>query len=343
MILGWVRLLFWIGLFMIGFGTFRTWKGSEWPLWAATAAGIGMIIIAESLLYAIRRAGEQKRVGMAFGFLTSLVVTGLVAVPMAVLPMTPAVKTYVGSFLFLMITFIGLVMGYHYPNWFHPMRVIELVRSYHMGKNYKILDTSVIIDGRILDLVETGFIEGTLVVPRFILRELQYIADSPDPIRRNRGRRGLEILQKMQKKGSVEVAIMEVDYPDVKEVDLKLIELAKQIGGKIITNDYNLNKVAQIHNVRVLNINELATALKPVVLPGETMSVYILKEGKEYNQGVAYLEDGTMVVVDNARKMIGKNIEITVTSVLQTSMGKMIFGKYEGPQPGSSSESANRS
>jgi len=336
MMMGWVRLLFWVALWVTGFWALRLWKGSAWPAWTAWLGGLAMVALAEGFVWAVRKTGEQKRVGMAFGFLSSLLVASLAAIPLSVLPMEPPVKTFIGATLFLLIVFVGLLLGYQHPTWFHPMRVLELLKSYHSGKNYKILDTSVIIDGRIADLVETGFIEGTLVVPRFVLRELQYIADSADPVRRNRGRRGLEMLQRMQKKGDIDIAIMEVDFPAVKEVDLKLIELAKQIGAKIITNDYNLNKVAQLHNVKVLNINELATALKPVVLPGETMNVYILKEGKEYNQGVAYLEDGTMVVVDNARKMIGRNIEITVTSVLQTSMGKMIFGKYEGPQPGSS-------
>ena len=164
------------------------------------------------------------------------------------------------------------------------------------------LDTSVIIDGRIADICETGFIDGTLVIPQFVLKELQLVADSADSLKRNRGRRGLDILQKIQKMSGVEVMISDVDFPEVREVDLKLIELARTLQGKIVTNDFNLNKVAQLRGVDVLNINELANSLKPVVLPGEIMKVFILKEGKEYNQGVAYLDDGTMVVVDNARQ-----------------------------------------
>jgi uncharacterized protein YacL len=191
-----------------------------------------------------------------------------------------------------------------------------------------VLDTSVIIDGRIADICETGFMDGTLVIPQFVLKELQFVADSSDSMKRNRGRRGLDILQKIQKMAGVDVMISDVDFPDVKEVDLKLIELARTLEGKIVTNDFNLNKVAQLRGVAVLNINELANSLKPVVLPGELMRVFILKEGKEYNQGVAYLDDGTMVVVDNARKMIGKTIDIVVTSVLQTTAGKMIFGRF---------------
>jgi uncharacterized protein YacL len=196
-------------------------------------------------------------------------------------------------------------------------------------KSYKILDTSVIIDGRIADIAETGFLDGVIVLPQFVLRELQLVADSADSMKRNRGRRGLDILQRIQKIATLTVQIVEDDFPAVREVDLKLIELAKLYEGKIVTNDFNLNKVAQLQGVEVLNINELANSLKPIVLPGEVMKVFILKEGKEYNQGVAYLDDGTMVVVDNARKMIGKNIDISVTSVLQTTAGKMIFGKFD--------------
>jgi uncharacterized protein YacL len=197
------------------------------------------------------------------------------------------------------------------------------------GQAFKILDTSVIIDGRIADIVETGFIEGSLVIPQFVLRELQLVADSADSLKRNRGRRGLDILQRIQKLTHLNVQILEDDFPNVREVDMKLIELAKVYNCKIVTNDFNLNKVAGLHGVEVLNINELANALKPIVLPGEIMRVFILKEGKEYNQGVAYLDDGTMVVVDNAKKMISRTIDISVTSVLQTTAGKMIFGRYD--------------
>jgi len=177
--------------------------------------------------------------------------------------------------------------------------------------------------------------DGTLVIPQFVLKELQLVADSSDSMKRNRGRRGLDILQKIQKMAGVDVTISDMDFPDVREVDLKLIELARTLQGKIVTNDFNLNKVAQLRGVEVLNINELANSLKPVVLPGEIMKVFILKEGKEYNQGVAYLDDGTMVVVDNARKMIGRTIDVVVTSVLQTTAGKMIFGRFieSGAQP----------
>ena len=221
-----------------------------------------------------------------------------------------------------------MVIGARKGEWLEPARLVGLFRDAGPQKRYRILDTSVIIDGRIADVCETGFLDGTLVIPQFVLKELQLVADSADSLKRNRGRRGLDILQKIQKMSGLDVMISDIDFPEVREVDLKLIELARTLQGKIVTNDFNLNKVAQLRGVEVLNINELANALKPVVLPGEFMKVFILKEGKEYNQGVAYLDDGTMVVVDNARRMISQNIDIVVTSVLQTTAGKMIFGRY---------------
>lgn len=202
-------------------------------------------------------------------------------------------------------------------------------KSAPRGERAKILDTSVIIDGRISDITETGFLEGPLLIPQFVLNELQHIADSSDPVKRTRGKRGLEVLQHIQKQANVDVRIVDKDYPSVREVDAKLIELAKEVQGKIITNDSNLNKVAQLQGIEVLNINALANSLKPVVLPGEEMNVKILKEGKEMGQGVAYLDDGTMIVVDNGRKQIGKTLDVMVTSVLQTPAGRMIFARLK--------------
>jgi uncharacterized protein YacL len=196
----------------------------------------------------------------------------------------------------------------------------------------KVLDTSVLIDGRIVDIAESGFLEGRLIVPRFVLHELQLVADSSDSAKRNRGRRGLDVVQLLQKQPRIRLEVTSEDFPETKEVDLKLIELAKLLHAKIVTNDFNLNKLAQVQGLTVMNINELANSLKPVVLPGEVMRVFILKEGKEHNQGVAYLDDGTMVVVDNARRMISKTVDIIVTSVLQTTAGKMIFGRFDERQ-----------
>ena len=201
------------------------------------------------------------------------------------------------------------------------------------NQNYKILDTSAIIDGRIADIFETGFVEGTLIIPQFILQELVYIADSSDSLRRTRGKRGLDILHKIQKQVDLEVRIIDQDFPKIKEVDAKLVALAKQMNGKIFTNDFNLNKVAELQGVQVLNVNQLSTALRPVVLPGELMNVYIQREGKESGQGVAYLDDGTMVVVENGRKLLNKTTEVTVTSVLQTTAGRMIFTVLKGGKP----------
>lgn len=195
--------------------------------------------------------------------------------------------------------------------------------------SYKILDTSVIIDGRISDICDTGFLEGILVIPNFVLNELQMIADSADSIKRNRGRRGLDILNKMQKDQSIMVKISDMDFKDTPEVDSKLVKLAKVMNAKIITNDYNLNKVAEFHGVPVLNINQLSNALKPIVLPGEEMNISLIKEGKDPDQAIGYLDDGTMIVVENGRKMLNKEVDVIVTSVLQTTAGRMIFTRLK--------------
>ncbi|HZE89532.1 MAG TPA: PIN domain-containing protein [Verrucomicrobiae bacterium] len=221
----------------------------------------------------------------------------------------------------------GVVFG-HKAATFQVSQVRQMLSDQPAAQTTsKLLDTSVIIDGRIADVAETGFLDGVLVVPQFVLRELQAVADSSDPLKRNRGRKGLDILQRIKKNPNVNVSVVENDFPEVKEVDQKLIELARRIGAKIITNDFNLNKVAQLSGIDVLNINELANSLKPVVLPGETMKVFIVKEGKEQDQGVAYLDDGTMVVVNAASKQVGKTVDVTVTSVVQTAAGKMFFGR----------------
>jgi uncharacterized protein YacL len=193
------------------------------------------------------------------------------------------------------------------------------------GHSSKILDTSVIIDGRIADIVETGFIGGVLVIPEFVLQELQHIADSSDPTRKVRGRRGLDIIKRLQLEKRIEVRIDRQDFDNITDVDAKLVALALSMGGKIVTNDYNLAKVAEVQGITVLNINQLANALKPVVLPGEVLRLQILKEGKEQGQGIAYLEDGTMVVVENASRHLGKEVEVSVTSILQTTAGRLIF------------------
>lgn len=209
-----------------------------------------------------------------------------------------------------------------------PAHKVNLVKEKLLpDPNYKILDTNVIIDGRISDICKTGFLEGKLLIPVFVLEELQHIADSADSLRRVRGRRGLDVLQKIQDESPLEVEVMNIDFDDIHEVDSKLVRLAQKIGGKIITNDFNLNKVAQLRGVEVLNINDLSNAVKAVVIPGETMKVQVVRDGKEPGQGVAYLDDGTMIVIENGHRYLSRTISVEVTSALQTSAGRMIFAK----------------
>ena len=290
---------------------------------------LGMIVILFELR--AKKISLRQLIGGAVGSILGIVGAFLMAVVLqqALSSNHPALP-FMQVGLLLWMTYIGLVVG---AGKGEMLNLSGLGGLFHGDKgvrqSFKVLDTSVIIDGRIADVAETGFMDGTLVIPQFVLRELQLVADSADSLKRNRGRRGLDILQRLQKMAHLNIQILEDDYPHLRDVDMKLIELAKHHESKIVTNDFNLNKMAQLHGVRVLNINELANALKPVVLPGESMRVFVLKEGKEYNQGVAYLDDGTMVVVDNAKKLISKTIDITVTSVLQTTAGKMIFGRFD--------------
>jgi uncharacterized protein YacL len=228
----------------------------------------------------------------------------------------------------LLPTYLGLSIGASVAGRLRFSGPVEPTARSRTGL-MRILDTSVIIDGRIADVAETGFLEGTLVIPRFVLAELQQVADSQDPLKRARGRRGLDILQRIQTARRLPVEILDDDFPGVREVDRKLIEMAKARQATLVTNDFNLNKVATLESVPVLNVNELANALRPVVLPGENMRVLVTKEGKEHGQGIAYLDDGTMVVVDNGRRAISKTVDVTVTSVLQTTAGKMIFARFD--------------
>ena len=288
----------------------------------------GLAVLFESRL---RETAVTRLLGALLGCTIGLFIARAIGAGLFWADSTDARVQFLHSFILIALPYLGLVVGAKHGEWLEPRRLVNLFRTAGPERRYRILDTSVIIDGRIADVCDTGFMDGTLVVPQFVLRELQLVADSGDSLKRNRGRRGLDILQKIQKMADLEVIVSDMDFPEIREVDLKLIELARALQGKIVTNDFNLNKVAQLRGVSVLNVNELANSLKPVVLPGEIMKVFILKEGKEFNQGVAYLDDGTMVVVDNARKMIGKTIDIVVTSVLQTTAGKMIFGRYIEP------------
>ncbi|MGB8890325.1 MAG: PIN domain-containing protein [Candidatus Korobacteraceae bacterium] len=296
------------------------------------AAAVGALIGAAVILfeYRLRQVSLKRLIGAVIGSFLGIVGAYLFSLVIRNSISPGPTQSFLQLFVMLLMAYVGLVVGAGKGDLLNLAALGGIFGGEKQSKrSYKILDTSVIIDGRIADIAETGFLDGVIVIPQFVLRELQLVADSADSMKRNRGRRGLDILQRIQKIATLTVQIVEDDFPAVREVDLKLIELAKVYEGKIVTNDFNLNKVAQLQGVQVLNINELANSLKPIVLPGEIMKVFILKEGKEYNQGVAYLDDGTMVVCDNARKMIGKNIDISVTSVLQTTAGKMIFGKFD--------------
>ncbi|MEP6944319.1 MAG: TRAM domain-containing protein [Acidobacteriota bacterium] len=289
---------------------------------------IGLLIIGFEIR--VKRSSLKTLIGAAVGSILGIAGAFLIGVLISI-QKEAAVPAEMQSFLTIALAFfmgyVGLMVGAEKGDYIDLSALGGIFSDKNLKRDYKILDTSVIIDGRIADVAETGFLGGTLIIPNFILAELQQVADSADSSKRQRGRRGLDMLQRLRNNSKLDIQIVETDFPAVKEVDLKLIELGKELEAVIVTNDFNLNKVSQLRGVMVLNINELANALKPVVLPGEAMHVFILKEGKEYNQGVAYLDDGTMVVVDNARRLIGKTADIAVTSVLQTTAGKMIFGR----------------
>jgi uncharacterized protein YacL len=272
----------------------------------------------------------------SLGIIFGLIVAFLIVIPLKSIQFT-VVNTVVPIFITLLLGYLGFQVGFKKrdelvnlftsSNKSGKKKGLEDEEVDPSAKKLKILDTSVIIDGRIADICQTGFLEGVIVIPRFVLEELQHIADSSDVLKRNRGRRGLDILNRIQKELSIKVEIYEGDFDEIAEVDSKLVKLAQLTMGVVVTNDFNLNKVCELQNVAVLNINDLANAVKPVVLPGEELNVQVIKDGKEYNQGVAYLDDGTMIVVEEGRDYIGKKIDVLVTSVLQTSAGRMIFAK----------------
>ncbi len=297
-------------------------------LGALTGLGFAVAVILFEIR--LRRASLRRLIGAVIGSILGILGAFLTTLVLAHTTMPESTRSFVSLAIFLIMAYIGLILGANKGDMLNLQAFGGLFGSERGSRHsYKVLDTSVIIDGRVADIAEAHFIDGTIVIPQFVLRELQMVADSADPLRRQRGRRGLEVLQRVQKMPHLDVQIADDDFQNIAEVDLKLIELAKRYDAKIITNDFNLNKVATLQGIEILNVNQLANALKPVVLPGEIMRVFILREGKEYNQGVAYLDDGTMVVVDGARKMINKTIDISVTSVHQTTAGKMIFGRFD--------------
>jgi len=311
-------LIFAAGGYILSIRAGLSYQGIIW------GSGIGLIALILEYIFTI------VGLGTVFGGLIGLSL-GLVFAKLIFLPIqsvyTNLDGTYIGLIFNALFGYSGLLMGFRAGKDFTIADIITAFKSRVEEGHAKVIDTSVIIDGRIVEVCEAGFIEGSFIIPQFILQELQHIADSSDSLRRARGRRGLDILHKIQKMTDITVKIVDEDFPKIKEVDAKLVALARLMGAKIITNDFNLNKVAELQGVTVLNLNELANAIKPVVLPGEGMNIFIAKEGKESNQGVGYLDDGTMVVVDNARKSINRQVNVIVTSVLQTTAGRMIFAK----------------
>ncbi len=298
-----------------------------WLAGLVGAAAAGAVIVFE---VRVRALTLRRLIGAVAGSVLGIFGAALFCLVLRSAPLPESTSAVLQIFVLMLMTYVGLLVGTSKGDLLNPAALgVIFSGDKPVRRSAKVLDTSVVIDGRIADIAEAGFIDGTLVVPEFVLRELQVVADSTDGSKRQRGRRGLDMLQRMQANANIQVQIVPDDFPSIREVDLKLLELAKKWEAKVVTNDFNLNKVAQLHHVDVLNINDLANALKPVVLPGERMGVLILKEGKEYNQGVGYLDDGTMVVVDHARRLIGKSVDISVTSVLQTASGKMIFGKID--------------
>ncbi|MFA5339834.1 MAG: PIN domain-containing protein [Candidatus Omnitrophota bacterium] len=322
-----VRAFFVLLCGLMGFGMgdiFKTQFGDFAPV-----IGIGLGVLLGLLIIALELTSKRVSIkglsAAVFGIVFGILFARLIIEVFKLMN----VPEDVNGVLIVIFAYLGMVMALRGRDEFSIIIPYVKLRREDQREEIIVLDTSVIIDGRIADICHTKFIEGKLIIPRFVLKELQQIADSADPIKRNRGRRGLDMLNKIRKSGHMEVTIHEEDLPEIRDVDAKLIKLAKMLNAKVFTNDYNLNKIAELQGVSVLNINELANALKPVVIPGELMEAKIVKEGKEYNQAVAYLDDGTMVVIDNARNLIGQTVKVIVTSVLQTAAGRMIFAKLE--------------
>lgn len=322
-----LRILLMVACFAVGYYIGPQF-GMEQRMYAGLiGACMSLFIIAFER--GLLRGASLKELGIATsGLIIGLAIANLLSIPFYLIPFGGMNRFAIPVGLNIMLGYLGVIMSLERKADFSLLPFLKRGAGERSG--IKILDTSVIIDGRIADISSTGFLGGGLVIPRFVLHELHAIADCPDSLKRKRGRRGLEILNKMQKDPKMDVRIQDMDFPEVDGVDSKLVKLSKVMDAELITNDYNLNRIAELENVRVLNINELANAMKPVVLPGEIMGVKIVKEGKEHNQGVGYLDDGTMVVVENARKSTGLIVDVVVTSVLQTSAGKMIFAQLRG-------------
>ena len=323
-----IRIFFVILSVIIGFqvGSFAQIGSSDFSVLGASIGFLAavLIIIFE---FTMRNVSVRGLSSAVFGLLFGLIMAKLVSDTMTLISMDKNLVYSLRVILTLIFCYLGMIMAMRGRDEFNIIVPYVKFSRQDQKDEMILLDTSVIIDGRIADVCKTGFLDGKFIVPRFVLKELQQIADSSDSLKRERGRRGLDILGKLQKSQNIDIKIHNEDFADIKEVDLKLVKLAKVLDAKIFTNDYNLNKVSEIQGIRVLNINELSNALRPVVLPGEMLETRLIKEGKEYNQGVGYMEDGTMIVVDNGRRLIGQNVNVVVGSVLQTAAGRMIFGK----------------
>jgi uncharacterized protein YacL len=307
-----------------------------WPMWLRLAAGAvagAALVLVEGLIHRIGRVSVRGFSSAVFGLLFGLIMAKLVSDAITLIPFDGGTLAIVRVGLTWAFCYLGMAMALRGRDEFSVIIPYVRLSRHDRGEESYLVDTSAIIDGRIVDLCKTRFIEGRLAIPRFVLRELQAVADSADPIKRSRGRRGLEVLNQLRQLQHVDVRIHEEELPGISETDAKLVKLAQVLGARVITNDFNLNKVAEFQAVGVLNVNELAQALRPVVLPGETLDVRPIKEGKEHHQSVAYLDDGTMVVVENGRGLIGQSVKGLVTSVLQTAAGRMVFVRPEGTGP----------
>jgi uncharacterized protein YacL len=331
-----------IGFLVRSLWSFMPTAGYPWYLLLATIAlvfALAAFLLAPWLIRVmlqmirffesrLQRTPMQDLIGGAFGIIVGLVIANLLGASLARIPV---VGPYVPVVASLLLGYLGLSVGLKKKddvNGLFSLFKTSKTKSEGARGGYKVLDTNVIIDGRISDICRSGFLEGTLIVPRVVLEELQHIADSSDLLRRNKGRRGLDILNKMRKEHGIKIDVRDFERLENSEVDAMLLKIAKRLDVPIVTNDYNLNKVAELENVKVLNINELANAVKPLYLPGEEIgAVDVIRDGKEVGQGIAYLEDGTMIVIENGKRYIGQNIPVVVTSVLQTSAGRMIFAK----------------
>lgn len=329
MTLVFLRIFFTLLCALMGFQLGDFLKFGKFAPYAGICLGILTALFIIMLELSTKKISLKGLSSAVFGIVFGILFAWLIIGALRLVPMSDELRSILHGMLMIVFSYLGMILAMRGKDEFNIIIPYVKLKREDQKEEIIILDTSVIIDGRIADICHTKFIEGKLVIPRFILKELQQIADSADPIKRNRGRRGLDMLNKIRKLGHMEVRIHEEDFPEIQDVDAKLIKLGKLINAKVFTNDYNLNKIAELQGVTVLNINELANALKPVVLPGEPMEVKIIKEGKEYNQAVAYLDDGTMVVVDGARHLIGQSVKVMVTSVLQTAAGRMVFARLE--------------